>query len=71
MAHKFKVGSTVRLKPWPTDPTRTKMYEVVRLLPPGVDGVPAYRIKDASGKNAPPARPNSTGLFDRGCLRAR
>ena len=50
MAHKFAVGSTVRLKPWPMDPTRTEIYEVVRLLPPGVDGVPAYRIKDRTGQ---------------------
>jgi hypothetical protein len=50
MAHKFKVGSTVRLKPSRMDPPRAEMYEVVRLLPPGVDGEPTYRIKDASGR---------------------
>ena len=50
MAYKFKVGSTVRLKQRPLDASGAEVYEVVRLLPPDTDGVPAYRIKDASGR---------------------
>ena len=49
MAHKFKVGSTVRLKRRPSDHIGSDVYEVVRLLPPAADGVPCYRIKDGAG----------------------
>lgn len=50
MAYKFKIGSTVRLKRRPPSHTGTQVYEVVRLLPPDADDVPAYRIRDASGR---------------------
>ncbi len=50
MAYKFKVGSTVRLKRRPSDHAGTEVYEVIRLLPPDADDVPAYRIRDASGR---------------------
>ncbi len=50
MAYKFKVGSTVRLKRRPSDHIGTELYEVVRHLPPDVDGVPTYRIKDRTGQ---------------------
>ncbi len=50
MAHKFKVGQLVRLKWRPVEGSRTGgVYEVVRLVPPDVDGVPCYRIKDEAG----------------------
>ena len=49
MAHKFKVGSVVRLKRLPAEGSRTRVYGVVRLVPPDVDGVPCYRIKDEAG----------------------
>ena len=50
MAYKFKAGSTVRLKQRPLDQSGTEVYEVVRLLPPDVDDVPSYRIKDRTGQ---------------------
>ena len=50
MDHKFKVGSSVRLKRPPSDRSAVERYEVIRLVPADVDGVPAYRIKDAAGQ---------------------
>ncbi len=49
MAHKFNVGSLVRLKWRPIESSRMGVYEVIRLVPPDVDGVPCYRIKDEAG----------------------
>ena len=50
MDHKFKIGSAVRLKPHPLNPDALRDGEVTRLMPADVDGVPAYRLKDASGQ---------------------
>ncbi len=50
MAHKFKVGSTVRLTRRPSDHAGNEVYEVIRLVPPDGDGVPCYRIKDRAGQ---------------------
>ena len=50
MAHKFKIGRVVRLKRRPLDGTGfAGIFQVVRLVPPDVDDVPAYRIKDETG----------------------
>ena len=49
MAHKFKVGSLVRLKAQFPDRIGAGIYEVIRLMPPDNDGVPCYRIKDSAG----------------------
>ena len=49
MAHKFNVGTLVRLKRLPVEGSRKGVYEVIRLVPPDVDGVPCYRIKDEAG----------------------
>lgn len=50
MEHKFEVGSAVWLRPHPLNPGAMRDCEVTRLLPADVDGVPAYRLKDASGQ---------------------
>ena len=50
MAHKFKIGELVRLVKRPANQSGYGSYEVVRLLPPDVDGLPAYRIKDNTGQ---------------------
>ncbi len=49
MAHKFKVGSLVRMRARFPGGTGYGMYEVIRLVPPDIDGVPCYRIKDTTG----------------------
>ena len=50
VAHKFNIGQLVRLKRRGPESSRTGVYEVVRLVPPDVDGVPVYRIKDVTGR---------------------
>ena len=50
MAHKFKIGQLVRLKRRPLNQMGFgKVSQVVRLVPPDVDDVPAYRINDEAG----------------------
>ena len=49
MAHQFKIGQLVRMKARFPGGTGYGMYEVVRLVPPDIDGVPCYRIKDSTG----------------------
>ena len=49
MAHKFNIGQLVRLKWRPVEGSPRGVYEVIRLVPPDVDGVPCYRIKDEAG----------------------
>ena len=51
MAHKFKIGQLVRLhlKKRPAWTGTAGIHQIVRLVPPDVDGVPAYRIRDETG----------------------
>ena len=44
MSHKFKVGQLVRTRGRNRDRT-SGIYEIVRLLPPGPDGIPQYRVR--------------------------
>ena len=47
--HTFQVGQLVRATAKFYDRTGHEgMYEIVRLLPPGTDGVPKYRIRSAA-----------------------
>jgi len=48
MAHRFHIHQLVRLKVLLLDKTRNGIHEIVRLLPPAIDGVPLYRIKSAT-----------------------
>lgn len=48
MSHDFKVGQLVRSRGRNADRTGG-IYEVVRLMPSGVDGVPQYRVKGEGG----------------------
>ncbi len=49
MAHQFNIGQLVRMKARFPGGTGFGMCEVIRLMPPDVDGVPCYRIKDEAG----------------------
>jgi hypothetical protein len=46
--HVYKVGQLVRTRGRNTDRTGG-VYEVVRLMPPGPDGVPLYQVKGSGG----------------------
>lgn len=48
MTHRFHVHQLVRLKVLLFDKSRNGVHEIVRLLPPSMDGVPLYRIKSAT-----------------------
>jgi hypothetical protein len=48
MSHVYKVGQLVRTRGRNADRTGG-VYEVVRLMPPGPDGVPQYRVKGEGG----------------------
>ncbi len=50
VAHKFNIGQLVRMKRLPVEGNPRGVYEVIRLVPPDVDGVPVYRIKDVTGR---------------------
>ena len=55
MSHKFKVKQRVRMTRNGFSDARSTgggIYEVVRLLPADETGVPAYRIKSATGERA-------------------
>ena len=45
--HRFKLGQNVRLTRSFPDRTGAGSYEIIRLLPEGVDGEPSYRIRGA------------------------
>jgi hypothetical protein len=49
MSHIFKIGQLVRTKGRNADRTGG-VYEVVRLMPAGQDGVPQYRVKGPEGE---------------------
>lgn len=61
MGHNFEVGSAVWLKPQPLNPGPQRYFEVVRHMPADVDGVPAYRLKDASGQEHAARSKTGTG----------
>ena len=44
MSHRFKVGQLVRTRGRNADRS-SGIYEIVRLLPPGPDGIPQYRVR--------------------------
>jgi len=48
MTHRFHVHQFVRLKILLLDKTRNGIHEIVRLLPPAMDGLSLYRIKSAT-----------------------
>ena len=48
MTHRFQVHQLVRLRVLLFDKSRNGIHEIVRLLPPAMDGVPLYRIKSAT-----------------------
>jgi hypothetical protein len=51
MTHTFKIGDSVRLeRTW--DRSVETMFEVVRLLPMGQDGVVQYHVKNPNEKHA-------------------
>ncbi len=47
MSHRFQVSQLVRLRERFLE--NTGIFEVVRLLPPGFDDEPLYRIRASSG----------------------
>jgi hypothetical protein len=47
MTHKFGIGPLVRPKERLLE--NTGIYEILRVLPSGPDGVPLYRVKAATG----------------------
>ena len=50
MDHKFEVGSAVQLRPHPLNSDAVRDFKVIRHLPADADGVPAYRLENASGQ---------------------
>jgi hypothetical protein len=48
MLHRFHVHQLVRLRVLLLDKARNGLHEIVRLLPPAIDGMPLYRIKSAT-----------------------
>jgi len=48
MSHIYKVGQLVRTRGRNADKTGG-IYEIVRLMPPGPDGVPRYRVQGQGG----------------------
>jgi hypothetical protein len=48
MVHRFHLHQLVRLKVLLLDKSRNGIHEIVRLLPPAMDGLPLYRIKSAT-----------------------
>ena len=49
MSHVYKVGQLVRTRGRNADRTGG-IYEIVRLMPPGPDGIPQYRVKGQEGE---------------------
>jgi hypothetical protein len=47
MDHSFKVGQLVRPRERLLE--NTGIFEIIRLLPPGLDDEPLYRLKAANG----------------------
>ncbi len=49
MEHAFQVGQLVRTKGRNADRTGG-VYEIVRCMPPGADGIPLYRVRHQTGE---------------------
>ncbi len=47
MTHRFGIGQLVRPREQLLE--NTGIYEILRVLPSGLDGVPLYRVKAATG----------------------
>ena len=48
MQHRFRLNQLVRTKVLFFEKRRNGVHEIVRLLPPTPDGIPLYRIKNAT-----------------------